>query len=126
MLKNSKRKMPWTLLVLVLGALLLVACGGADTSSLQLSQGEVATQAAVLQESVSIAATATPAPQIAESTPDAEAQVDEVVSPSEVSPTALPEIPRIDKGANWFEPTDPTTVELAAGKLQIFEFSAYW
>lgn len=40
----------------------------------------------------------------------------------------LPPIPEVRFGAGdaWFRPTDPTEIQLAAGKVQLFEFSAVW
>lgn len=116
MFQTKKMKSPLMLIALLLGTLLLSACGGADTSALEVSQADIATQAAVLQQDLVVQEDDPPSA-------DGDTQVEAPVSDE---PTGLPEVPRIDKGALWFEPVNPIGVVIASGELQMIEFSAYW
>ncbi len=108
-------------LVLLVSAFAITACGGANTSSLEVSDTDIATQAAVLQEGLATAVVDDSPSEGAQPVDDSPAD-----APADNPPASLPVIPRIDLGANWFQPTNPIGVKVASGQLQIIEFSAYW
>jgi len=51
--------------------------------------------------------------------------IGEDISEEVIALPPLPEV-RFGPGDAWFRPTDPTEIQLAAGKVQLFEFSAVW
>jgi hypothetical protein len=124
--KSRKKIRPSKIfLVLLISALAITACGGANTSILEVSDSDIATQSAVLQESLATA--------VVDESPGGETQEDAQPgedTPAEVPadnpPASLPVIPRLNLGANWFQPTNPIGVQVASGGIQIIEFSAYW
>lgn len=111
MIRKIKTKLP----LMFLGVMLLSACGGADTSALEVSQADIATQAAVLQQDI-----------IQDADKPSEDEMPQGEEPTSNEPVGLPDVPRIDKGNLWFEPFNPIGVVLASGNLQIIEFSAHW
>ena len=51
--------------------------------------------------------------------------IGEDISEEVINHPPIPEV-RFGAGDAWFRPTDPTEIQLTAGKMQLFEFSAVW
>ena len=50
---------------------------------------------------------------------------EDVSEPETIEILPIPDV-EFGPGDAWFQPTDPATIQLAAGKVQFFEFSAVW
>lgn len=50
---------------------------------------------------------------------------EEAGEPETIEILPIPDV-EFGPGDAWFQPTDPATIQLAAGKVQFFEFSAVW
>lgn len=107
-------------------ALILVSCNGKDKTEILLSETENPDVGDVATELPAVEATE-PLALITSEPPVTTAEVTgETQSPP--SPQELPDIPLIEYGPGdaWFRPTDPSQIQLASGKVQVFKFSASW
>jgi hypothetical protein len=103
------------MLLLVIAGLLLAACAPAATP--QTAQPKAPEQAAV--------ATAKPA-ATQPTSQEAPTEIDATEAPAAV-PTDVPTAATTKRPVKTeLEATDPTTVQLAAGKPQLVEFFAFW
>lgn len=117
-----KKRQYLILTLIVLMGLILAACNGADAVEVQPDQGEMPNSGDVASDpELAIEATESP-DQASEDAPIA--ATDEAAPP----PEELPDIPTVKFGSGdaWFLTTDPSEIQLAAGKVQVFKFSASW
>jgi len=107
-------------------AMILVSCNGKDKTEIQLGETENPDMGDVATELPTVKVTE-PLTSTTSEPPAATAEVTEETQ-SLPSPQELPDIPLVDYGPGdaWFRPTDPSQIQLASGKVQVFKFSASW
>ncbi len=99
-------------ILVLLPALLLSACGGASTN-------------VFLEAEIPYAESQTAAAE--QSTPQDQSPTAELIVRSDSSAgSSVQELPGIVMGEAEFHASDPHTVTLAAGRVQLIEFFAYW
>lgn len=127
-----------TVLLLIIGVFLLPACQSSPQTT--LPQATTVAETASMVEASDEAPTAAPTMAVMASSPESsntDDVVDEtgplpvVASPTPVveelpTPTPTPTTPAPKPVKEGLEATDPASVELASGNVQLVEFFAFW
>jgi hypothetical protein len=111
------------LALVVFSALILSSCDGSDGVELQpVGEEALSSSDSVNGAAVDVESTELPA----QATEDASVAVTDEAPPP--PPEELPDIPTVKFGPGdaWFRATNPSEIQLAAGKVQVFKFSASW
>lgn len=107
----QKRRSIEIIVVLSLGTFLLAACGSLSTEP--VVEIDLPTAAVAVEE--------LPQVEVAEEAPEAGEPVEE-----QASEGASTFAPGFELGSSTLVSTDPSTVSLASGQIQVLEFFAFW
>ncbi|MBI3158595.1 MAG: hypothetical protein HYZ26_03220 [Chloroflexi bacterium] len=98
--------------IFIAAALVLAACGDQPAEEADLPQPQVQISTSTISPTTAIGAP----PETGVPSPESVLDLDN-----------LPDVPHIElPGNDWFQPTPPGQIQLASGKVQLFDFSAVW